>query len=406
MGSHLSGSHAASNDTRASTAARLRAEFRARFGRDPRVFRAPGRVNLIGEHTDYTEGFVMPLAIDLHAWVAAAPRDDQRVRVYSDNVGQMAELDLARPALNAQGHWSAYILGVAAALLDSQQKIGGADLLVYGNVPMGAGLSSSASVEVASGFAMLAVSGTSMPPAELAKICQRAENQYAGAMVGIMDQMMACCGRENFALLLDCRTLGYELLPLFRDAQFVVCNSMVKHDHAANEYNQRRADCETAARILSARIPGVKTLRDVSLEDLERHAADLPGTVYRRAHHVVTENARVLAARVALEKSDPGLFGALMKQSHASLRDDYNVSCAELDILVELASNSAGVYGSRMTGGGFGGCTISLVAAERVEDFKQAIAAEYHDATNLTPDVYSFHASDGVEEVIGDSAQQ
>jgi len=293
-----------------------------------------------------------------------------------------------------------------ASLRMSGAEIGGANLLVEGKVPMGAGLSSSASVEVAAGYALLESSGLSRSPVELAKICQRAENEFAGARCGIMDQMIACCGRANYALILDCRTLRFRLLPLFADAQFVVCNSMVKHDHAANEYNQRRADCETAARFLSARMPGVKTLRDVSIEDLERHAADLPGTVYRRAHHVVTENARVLAARVALEKSDPGLFGALMKQSHASLRDDYNVSCAELDILVELASNSPGVYGSRMTGGGFGGCTISLVAAERVEDFEQAIAAEYHDATNLTPDVYSFHASDGVQEVIGDSAQQ
>jgi len=394
-----SGRRPASHENVASTAAHLRAEFRARFGSDPRIFRAPGRVNLIGEHTDYTEGFVMPLAIDLHAWVAAAPCSDQRIRVFSSNIGQMAELDLKNPTLNAQGHWSAYILGVAAALVDAKQEIRGADLLVRGDVPMGAGLSSSASVEVASGFAMLAVSGLSMPPSELAKVCQRAENQYAGAMVGIMDQMMACCGRENYALLLDCRTLGFELLPLFRDAQFVVCNSMVKHDHAANEYNQRRADCETAARILSSRMPNVKTLRDVSIEDLERFAADLPTVVYRRAHHVVTENARVLAARAALEKSDPELFGALMKQSHASLRDDYNVSCAELDILVKLASNSPGVYGSRMTGGGFGGCTISLVASEHVEEFKRTIAEEYHHATKLTPDVYSFHASDGAQEV-------
>jgi len=204
-----SGADAGSNESTASTAARLRAEFRARFGTDPRIFRAPGRVNLIGEHTDYTEGFVMPLAINLHAWVAAAPRNDQRIRVYSSNIGQMAALDLAKPGLNAQGHWSAYILGVAAALEDAKHKISGADLLVRGDVPMGAGLSSSASVEVASGFAMLAVSGLSMPPTELAKVCQRAENQYAGAMVGIMDQMMACCGRENYALLLDCRTLGF-----------------------------------------------------------------------------------------------------------------------------------------------------------------------------------------------------
>src|ERR1700734_3911663 len=326
-----SGTHAGSNESSASTAARLRAEFRARFGTDPRIFRAPGRVNLIGEHTDYTEGFVMPLAINLHAWVAAAPRNDQRIRVYSSNIGQMAALDLAKPAQSAQGHWSAYILGVAAALIDANHKISGADLLVRGDVPMGAGLSSSASVEVASGFAMLAVSGLSMPATELAKVCQSAENQYAGAMVGIMDQMMACCGRENYALMLDCRTLGYELLPLFCDAQFVVCNSMVKHDHAANEYNQRRADCEMATQLLKAKLPTIRALRDVSLAELERYKSELPTTVYRRARHVVTENARVIEARAALEKGDPARFGTLMKKSHASLRDDYSVSCKELD---------------------------------------------------------------------------
>jgi galactokinase len=397
----ITSSNSSAPEAPASTmAARLRSEFRERYAREPRLFRAPGRVNLIGEHTDYTEGYVLPLAIDLHAWVAASPRDDSRIRVYSTNVGETAEMDLAKPLPNAEGHWSAYILGVAAVLHSMGMKLRGTDLLVHGNVPMGAGLSSSASVEVASGFAMLAVSGLAMPPEQLAKVCQRAENECAGAMVGIMDQMMACCGRENYALMLDCRTLDYQLLPLFRDAQFVVCNSMVKHDHASNEYNQRRADCETAASLLATRIPEVRTLRDVSAEQLERFRSELPTTVYRRARHVVSENARVLAARVALERGDPQLFGALMKQSHSSLRDDYNVSCAELDTLVELASKADGVYGSRMTGGGFGGCTISLVASDHVDLFKRRIAEEYHRATKLTPDVYSFQASDGVQEVM------
>ena len=389
------------SQTDANEIERLRREFRERFsaGAEPRVFRAPGRVNLIGEHTDYTDGFVMPLAINLHAWVAAAPRDDQKIRVYSMNVGEEAELDQTKIHLDAPGRWSAYILGVAAALTDAGIKLRGADLLVDGKVPMGAGLSSSASVEVASGFAMLSVSGLSMPPAELAQICRRAENVYAGAMVGIMDQMMAACGRENYALMLDCRSLDYELLPLFSNAQFVVCNSMVKHDHASNEYNQRRADCETATRILAAKFPGVRALRDVSVQQLEQSEAAMPATVYRRARHVITENGRVLAARKALENADPGRFGTLMKESHASLRDDYNVSCRELDVLVALASRMPGVYGSRMTGGGFGGCTISLVEASGVEEFGRAIVEQYRGATNLTPDVYVFRASNGVEEV-------
>jgi galactokinase len=380
---------------------RLRREFREHNGTsaEPRVFRAPGRVNLIGEHTDYTDGFVMPLAIDLHAWVAGAPREDRVMRVHSLNVGENAEIDLANVKLDAPGHWSAYILGVAAALTDAGVALRGADLLVDGKVPMGAGLSSSASVEVASGFAMLSVSGLVMAPAELAKVCRRAENVYAGAMVGIMDQMMAACGRENYALMLDCRSLDYELLPLFGEAQFVVCNSMVKHDHASNEYNQRRADCETATRVLAAKFPGVRALRDVSLAQLDDSESLLDATVYRRARHVITENARVLAARKALENADAAGFGALMKESHASLRDDYNVSCHELDVLVDLASRMPGVYGSRMTGGGFGGCTISLVNATGLEEFRRAIVEQYRGATELTPDVYVFRASNGVEEV-------
>jgi galactokinase len=386
------------------TVERLRREFRERFGAgashaEPRVFRAPGRVNLIGEHTDYTDGFVMPLAIDLHAWVAAAPRSDGKIRVHSLNVGETAEIDLARVNVDAPGHWTAYILGVAAALTDAGVALSGADLLVDGKVPMGAGLSSSASVEVASGFAMLAMAGLTMPPAELAQVCRRAENVYAGAMVGIMDQMMAACGRENYALILDCRSLEYESLPLFADAQFVVCNSMVKHDHASNEYNQRRADCETATRVLAAKFPGVCALRDVSVAQLLGAEAAMTPTVYRRARHVITENARVLAARKALESADVAAFGARMKESHASLRDDYNVSCRELDVLVDLAANTPGVYGARMTGGGFGGCTINLVAASRVEEFRGAIREQYFAATKLTPDVYVFRASNGVEEV-------
>ena len=383
---------------------RLRREFRERFGTnalgpEPRVFRAPGRVNLIGEHTDYTDGFVMPLAINLHAWVAATPREDRVMRVHSLNVGETAEIDLAKVKLDAPGHWSAYILGVAAALTDAGVALRGADLLVDGKVPMGAGLSSSASVEVASGFAMLAMAGMTMPPAELAQVCRRAENVYAGAMVGIMDQMMAACGRENYALLLDCRSLDYELLPLFRDAQFVVCNSMVKHDHASNEYNQRRADCETATRVLAAKFPGVRALRDVNIAQLLGSEVAMTPTVFRRARHVITENARVQSARKALESADAAEFGALMKESHASLRDDYNVSCRELDVLVDLATRMPGVYGSRMTGGGFGGCTISLVRASGVEEFRRAIVEQYRGASGLTPDVYVFRASNGVEEV-------
>jgi galactokinase len=378
----------------------LQDQFEDLYGQTARVYCAPGRVNLIGEHTDYNDGFVMPVAMDLYTWVAAAPRNDERIHVYSKNLAAAAEMDLRDTSVRARGNWSAYIHGVAASLRLAGQNIRGANLLVEGKVPMGAGLSSSASVEVATGYALLATSELSLDPVELAKICQRAENEFAGAHCGVMDQMIACCGRANYALMLDCRSLEFQLLPLFPDAQFVVSNSMVKHDHAAGEYNARRADCETATRILSKQIPGVRALRDVTLLDIERFSQSLPEVVYRRSRHVVSENARVIAARSALERGDPELFGRLMQESHRSLRDDYAVSCAEVDTLVELACEQEGVYGSRMTGGGFGGCTISLVQRTKVGEFGRVLAQRYEQSTGKQPDIYIFQASDGAREAL------
>jgi galactokinase len=338
--------------------------------------------------------------MDMYTWVAAAPRLDARVHVFSQNLGKHAEMDLQDPNLQVQRHWSAYVLGVAASLRMAGAEIVGANLLVEGKVPMGAGLSSSASVEVAAGYALLGSSGLSRSPVELAMICQRAENEFAGARCGIMDQMIACCGRANYALMLDCRSVEFQLLPLFPGAQFVVCNSMVKHDHAAGEYNARRADCETATRILAGQMPGVRALRDVSLQELERYAKLLPEVVYRRSRHVITENSRVMEGRNALERDDPESFGRLMRESHRSLKEDYEVSSAELDLLVEIACGIAGVYGSRMTGGGFGGSTISLMRSNQVENFKTAVARDYQRATGRQPDIYIVRASDGVGEAL------
>ena len=378
----------------------LQDQFKELYAQNARVYCAPGRVNLIGEHTDYNDGLVMPVAMDLYTWVAAARREDTQVHVYSRNLSEHAKMDLRDTNQHLPGHWSAYVLGVAASLRLAGQKICGANLLVEGRVPMGAGLSSSASVEVAAGYALLAASGLSLNPVELAKICQRAENEFAGARCGIMDQMIACCARANYALMLDCRSLEFQLLPLFLDAQFVVCNSMVGHDHAAGGYNARRADCETATRILAGEIPRVRALRDVSLMDLERFSQSLPEVVYRRARHVVSENARVISARSALERGDPELFGRLMQESHRSLRDDYEVSCPEVDTLVELACEQDGVYGSRVTGGGFGGCTISLVQRSQVAEFRRSLAQRYEQATGKKSDIYIFQASDGAREAL------
>src|ERR1700735_2633251 len=364
MTEKLAGQEVSSASLVQGEAQELREQFPKLYAQEARIFRAPGRVNLIGEHTDYNEGFVMPVAMDLYTWVAAAPRNDAHVHVFSRNLRERAEMDLQDLNLRVRRHWSAYVLGVAASLRISGAEISGANLLCEGKVPMGAGLSSSASVEVAAGYALLESSGLSRSAVELAKVCQRAENEFAGARCGIMDQMIACCGRANYALLLDCRTLGFRLLPLFADAQFVVCNSMVKHDHAAGEYNARRADCETATRILAEQMPGVR------------------------------------AAREALERGDPESFGRLMRESHRSLQEDYEVSSTELDSLVEIATEIAGVYGSRMTGGGFGGCTISLVRREVVEEFQSAVARGYQRATGRKPDIYIVRASDGMREIL------
>jgi galactokinase len=395
-----SGSDVTSSNLVGPEAQILQDQFKELYGQHARVYCAPGRVNLIGEHTDYNDGFVMPVAVDMYTWVAAAPRNDTQVHVYSNNVSEHAEMDLQDTNLHVQGHWSAYVLGVAASLRLAGQELRGANLLVEGKVPMGAGLSSSASVEVAAGYALLATSRVSISLVELAKICQRAENEFAGARCGIMDQMIACCGRANYALMLDCRPVEFQLLPLFSDAQFVVSNSMVRHDHAASGYNARRADCEMATRILSGEMPGMQALRDVTLLDLERFSQSLPAVVHRRARHVVSENARVIAARNALERGDPELFGRLMRESHRSLRDDYEVSCPEVDTLVEFACEQDGVYGSRITGGGFGGCTISLVQRGKVEEFRRSLAQRYQQATGKKPDIYVFQASDGVREAL------
>lgn len=378
----------------------LRRRFEELYAQPPRLFCAPGRVNLIGEHTDYNEGFVLPAAMDRFVWVAAAPRRDSLLQVCSENFSERAEFDLRERNPSPRPHWTSYIRGVALSLLSAGIEVPGANLLVEGNLPMGAGLASSAAVEVATGVALLAVAGTTLDRVALAKICQRAEHQWTGARCGIMDQLVACCGRAGSALLLDCRSLRYDFLPLLPGAQFVVCNTGVKHENAAGEYNVRRAESDAAVRALASRIAGVRALRDVSMPQLEEHRDSLPPVLFRRCRHVISENARVLEAGRALERGDAARFGRLMAESHRSLREDYEVSCAELDLLVELASGLDGVYGARMTGGGFGGCTVSLVHKDLVQDFQQAIAEGYQRGAGRRVEIYKFTASDGAREVV------
>jgi galactokinase len=370
--------------------------FQRLFGSTPRVSRAPGRVNLIGEHTDYNDGFVMPVAIGLYTWAAATARDDRMLVVRSENFAQQVDIDLDRMPGKASGHWSDYVVGVATMMLQSGLKLRGANLLIHGDVPQGAGLSSSASLEVAVGYMLLEMAGERVDRRTLALLCQKAENEFVGARCGIMDQFIAAHGKKSHALLLDCRSLDYRLLPIGDDARLVICNSMVRHSIAKGEYNQRRAECETGARYFAQHRKGVTALRDVRLEELARHQQDLPDKIMRRCRHVISENRRVLEAAEALEGGNLDRFGQLMKESHQSLRDDFEVSCSELDLLVNLAEHEPGVYGARMTGGGFGGCTVNLVKKAYVDAFEAAVSQGYQKQTGIQPDIYSCAAADGV----------
>ena len=370
-----------------------------------RTFRAPGRVNLIGEHTDYNDGFVMPAALNFSTFVSISQPSDGKLEIFSENFHESVSVDLtARP--RPRGDWSDYVVGVALMLQAAGYTVRGARLNIRGEVPIGSGLSSSAAIEVATACALVAISEINIDRVELAKLCRRAENEFVGARVGIMDQFVSLHGQAKKALLLDCRSLDYELLPLSQEAHLVVCNTMVKHELASSEYNQRREECEAGVKHLAQVLPHITALRDVTLEQLEAYGKDLPDVIYRRCRHVITENERVLKAGDALKRHDLAEFGWLMYESHRSLRDDYEVSCPELDIMVDLASRIEGVYGARMTGGGFGGCTVNLVTNEHVAEFKRAIAAGYEQKTKLKPEIFVCETADGAREVTSVLATQ
>lgn len=377
----------------------LRREFRKRFGGEPLLARAPGRVNLIGEHTDYNDGLVMPAAIEFATWVAVSEREDQRV--VAESVQYEGRLEFALPPARRKRarDWTDYIFGVAASLGKAGIALRGANLLVDGKVPIGAGLSSSAALEVSCAFALCALAGVEIARPEMAKICQRAENEYVGARCGIMDQFIACTAKRGHAVLLDCRSLDYKYARLPEGVSLVICNTMVKHSIAGGEYNRRREECEQGVRRLAKKIAGIRALRDVTFEELKRYAAELPEVVARRCRHVVTENERVSRAAEALAAGELAALGELMYASHASLRDDYEVSSPELDLMVELARPQAGVIGARMTGGGFGGCTVNLVQANEAQKFRERVAAGYEEKTGVRPDIYITDAAEGAEVV-------
>ena len=378
----------------------LREQFQAAYGASPRLFAAPGRVNLIGEHTDYNDGFVLPCAIFFFTEVAISSRPDRKLLVRSENFPGNFEFDLDRLPRQASGAWCDYVLGVAAMLQEEGKTISGANLLVRTSIPVAAGLSSSAALEVASALALLSLNRATMPMPEIAKLCQRAENTFVGAQVGIMDQFVSCLGKAGHALLLDCRSLDFQLIPIPEHARIVICNTMVKHDLVTNEYNLRREQCAEGVRILSQWYPGIRALRDVSPEQLARRSTEMPGLIYNRCLHVVGENERVVEGARCLAVGDLAGFGEQMRESHRSMRDLYEVSCREVDIMVEAARALPGCYGARMTGGGFGGCTVNLVAADSARAFKAAIAEKYERATAIKPDIYVVSAADGAAALL------
>jgi len=376
-----------------------RQNFSQVFGGNCRVFRAPGRVNLIGEHTDYNLGFVMPAAVDLYCAVAVAPRSDRELHAHSAHFGEEVVIDLESPSPLPRGDWSDYVIGTAVALENSGYELRGANLVVSGEVPLGSGLSSSAAIEVSTGAAVLAISSQALDRKQLALACQRAENEFVGARCGIMDQFISAHGRSAHALMLDCRSLESQLLPIPSGLRLLVANTGVKHQHAAGEYNARRQQCEEGVRLLSSATPGIHSLRDVSAAQLEQNLHLLPELIYKRCRHVVRENERVLQMAKALSAGDGEAVGKTMAESHRSLREDYEVSCTELDIMVEIAAGLRGVIGARMTGGGFGGCTVNLVAGQEAGSVQLELMRQYEARTGIRPEVYVLHATDGVTEV-------
>jgi galactokinase len=377
------------------TSAELTRRFENSFGSKPRIFCAPGRVNLLGEHTDYNDGFVMPCAIGFSTRVAISSRPDRKLVIQSEEFSEKFEFDLDSLPNRGQGLWSDYVVGVAVMLQQMGHRTPGASLLVRGEVPIGAGLSSSAAIEVASALALMSLNGAKLSLPEVAKLCQRTENVFIGARVGIMDQFISCLGKAGHALLLDCRSLEFKLIPIPEGIRLVICNTMVKHEHASGAYNRRREECDEGVKILTGWYPGIRALRDISVEQLERHVAEMPPTIYRRCLHVVAENRRVQEGAQYLTDGEVGRFGELMRKSHRSLRDLFEVSCRELDVMAEIAESLEGYCGGRMTGGGFGGCTVNLVKSDAAEKFAAQIAARYQEAVGIKPDIYVCSAANG-----------
>ena len=374
--------------------------FRELFGGADgvRVYRAPGRVNLIGEHTDYNLGFVMPVALDLACYIAAAPSGDGKLRIYSEHRRELREFEVSRLGTVAPAHeWTDYAIGVAQEMVRAGIGVRPANLLVRSTVPEGSGLSSSAALEVSSALAFL--NGRELAPLELAKLCQEAERNFVGMPCGIMDQYISVFGRENTAVEIDCRSLEHRDVELPPGITFLAANTMVKHELAGSAYKDRVRECAEAVEGIRRQFPEVASLRDVSMTQFEAAADGLPEVARKRARHVVTEDDRVERFVKACERGDLSVMGKLLVESHRSLQHDYEVSCEELDFLVDAAMGIEGVLGARMTGGGFGGCTVTMLQPDGVERFHEEITRAYEAKFVVKPTIYSCKPSFGAGEV-------
>ena len=379
----------------------VKGSFRELFGCDPEVVvRAPGRVNLIGEHTDYNEGFVMPVAIDRFIAMAASRSEGDEVELYSIDYASYVRFPISRIEYDPENHWSNYFKGVVYHLRQQGYKLGGCRVVFQGDIPQGAGLGSSAALEVASALTLKSLFALSIPERELIRLCQRAENEFVGVRCGIMDQFVSCLARKGRALFLDCRELSYRHLPFLGEFLVLICNTMVRRELASSQYNIRRGECEAGVRILAQKLPGIIALRDVTLNDFFQHRHLLPRVVAKRCLHVIKENQRVLEGAEALKKGDMLAFGRLMHLSHYSLKEDYEVSCPELDCMVEIAESTEGVVGARMTGAGFGGCTVNIVRRDKAVLARRSISLRYKREMGVKPEIYlSSPAGGALEEL-------
>jgi galactokinase len=379
------------------------AEFRsmhlARFEAEPAIYVAPGRVNLIGEHTDYAEGFVMPAAINFATLAGISPRVDGKIAIFSENYGQVRYFDAAELPAKADKHWTDYPLGVIAILAGEGNAIPGFSLSLWGDVPLGSGLSSSASVEVATALAVTGLIRVSYPGPILARLCQRAENEFVGANCGIMDQFISANGAKDHALLLDCRDLSFKLAPIPDHVALVIANTMVKHAITGGEYTSRRAEVEAACAVIASHRPEVKFLRDATIKDLEKFGGEMTPNSLKRARHVITENVRTVAAAQALINGDLDELGRLMAEAHWSYSKDFEASCEEADAMVELAQDLPGLIGARLTGGGFGGCTINLVEQSEAKAFQEELGRLYAGQIGIIPQIHICHASGGAHRL-------